>query len=740
MAYDNRGRWIPDEDEFKPNIPNLNIPQTPGLTEEERQRAIHAAANQPGGGFISSGNRQMLVTPTGTATNFPTDRDVGIELPPGQQAPLGAVSTPATRPMQPAPVPQPTYPALTTNTQVDAEVLNAMKGIPIDKTTGQPVISSWEATQLGFKIQRGGKEAAEAQRILQEKGISATSDILTNVPPEITRMKEMKTRLTPVERKIVEQDRTRANVIRTQLIQQREQAYQEDVRKMAYDTAQAKLGVEKLRSVEIQGQIDLDAETLLGKQLEREIKGIELQDIKEMRELINPDTVKANELAGATSVEEYKQTWDEGMRLSSRYGFPEPVRNQLHLGVLASSYDSPVELAKDVEGMKDFPEDVIGVRGGDVAKYMPDIQEAIFNNLPPDQAVEQILKDSGKEPTDKGYPQLALNIAAGVWKEYKDAGEAARAEAQAKIKISDAQQVNKFVTQATPLVQQAAMPDVVKSILASKRNMMDKLLDKSETALAKKMGYSPGLQKKAFGGVGIIPRLAEVMSPEQIKQDVFDYLIQENWNDKQFVNFMIDQKGKPSSQRDPKLEIFADSIVAPFNEGKKKALEEAEKEQVKRDKIIQDNEKKNLFTEFDDKGNAVEFGTPEEAEQYRRASSWGKEAIAENAKARIRYRLGNEADRTHLENRLDKITARVAADRANIYISEDEKEIRETTNQPIIDEIKAELDRLDRIDVKLITPPPPEDNELPVMTPEEALNAPIGTRFRGIDGRIRTRQ
>lgn len=134
------------------------------------------------------------------------------------------------------------------------------------------------------------------------------------------------------------------------------------------------------------------------------------------------------------------------------------------------------------------------------------------------------------------------------------------------------------------------------------------------------------------------------------------------------------------------------------------------------------------------------MGTPEEAEQYRRAPSWGKEAIAENAKARIRYRLGNEVNRTHLENRLDKIMARMAADRANIYLSEDEKEIREATNQPIIDEIKAEIDRLDRINVKLSTPPPSEDNELPMLTLEEAQNAPIGTRFRGVDGRIRTRQ
>ena len=72
-----------------PNYPNLNIPETPNLTDEERKRAIAASANQMGLGYGMSGDKTMIMGQGGTATNFPTARDVGQQPNMGLQNALG---------------------------------------------------------------------------------------------------------------------------------------------------------------------------------------------------------------------------------------------------------------------------------------------------------------------------------------------------------------------------------------------------------------------------------------------------------------------------------------------------------------------------------------------------------------------------------------------------------------------------------------------------------------------------
>jgi hypothetical protein len=313
----------------------------------------------------------------------------------------------------------------------------------------------------------------------------------------------------------------------------------------------------------------------------------------------------ANAIVTAATLKDTNATWPDLKAVSENYNVPKDTIAKLYNGRAATTYDNPLEFVRDI-GIK-MPDLVPITKINPLdASTTELIQTANQNNRPPDQALREILKDLGVNKGDKNYVQTALDVAYGIQQVYNEVGDTAKQNAGVRIVESNAQQVNKFVAQATPLVQQAATPDVVKSILASKQGAMNQLLTASEMAKTggtQEAGYSFGLRNKAFAGVGINPRLAETMTPEQIKQTVFDYLIQENRNDKAFVNFMVDQKNSPPSQRNPQLEMFADSIVAPFNEGRKKALEEAEKEQVKREKIVQDYADKEQEVYFDpDKG------------------------------------------------------------------------------------------------------------------------------------------
>jgi hypothetical protein len=313
----------------------------------------------------------------------------------------------------------------------------------------------------------------------------------------------------------------------------------------------------------------------------------------------------ANAVVTAANLKDINATWPDLKAVAENYNVPKDTIAKVYNGRAATTYDNPLEFVRDIGIKTDELGPITKINPLD-ASTTELIQTANQNNRPPDQALKEILKELNISKGDKNYVQTALDVAYGIQQVYNEAGNTAKQNAQETIAESNVQQGNKAVAQMTPLAQQVVMPDVVNSILASKQGAMDELLTASEMSKqggTQEAGYSFGLRNKAFGRVGVNPRLAEIMSPEQIKQTVFDYLIQENRNDKQFVNFMVDQKNRPASQRDAKLEMFADSIVAPFNKGKKEALAEAEKEQVKRDKIAQDYADKEQEVYFDPKND-----------------------------------------------------------------------------------------------------------------------------------------
>lgn len=543
---------------------------------------------------------------------------------PEEQAPLTLTAMPAARPIPaiapaitptvaPAPAPAPAQPAitaLTTNAQMEAASRNA---VGLGRLTDA---NKAMAARLAIQTREGGPRAIEAQKQLTNLGVTATTGYLLGETNQMTRAKEMRAAVSPMtlppaQRKLAEADYNRAYAIYNQ---QREQAYADDVRKMTYDTAQAKLGNERLKTIEVQGKIALNTENVLDKQLERqdklakapyelakartqaELDAIQLQNTRDMQAPINPDTAKADELMAAPTIDKYKQTWDQGLSLAARYNIPEPVRNELHLGVLASSYDSPVELAKD-SGAK-IDEEITSVSQSNVAKYAPDIAAAIANNTPPDQAVEQILRDSGKDPSDKGYPQLALNISAGVWKQYKDAGEAAMAEAKAAKVYSDALNRQKAVTQIAQQIPLMSIAGGWNDIVASTQKRLDRL------ALVRGMktgivGEQQGVLAEAGirreFGLGASEQYTKTTS-EQIKSMIINHMADLAGNDPSYKAWLADQAINPDSEVSRLLTMG----VNEARKGQKSEMEEQEKQQAERKVIEKEALATGLFPAYPD--------------------------------------------------------------------------------------------------------------------------------------------
>jgi len=673
---------------------------------------------------------------------------------------------------QPAPAPaQPIVNALTSNAQLDEISRNATglgKLAPTDTVM---------AARLALQAREGGPRGAEAQKQLSELGVTASTGHLLGETNQMAHAKEMQARvdmqaLPPGQRKIAEADYNRSLAIHTQL---REQAYADDTRKMAYDTMQAKLGNENLRAKEIQGNINLDTQKYSENELMRpvmeamkaeELKKLRLSNVSEslkiereteLNKLIpseepQPTTQLKNQVVVAPTIDKYEQTWEQGLSLAARYNIPEPVRNQLHLGVLASSYDSPVELAKDVKGMKDFPEGVVGVSGSDVADHVSEVRNFIANNVPPDQAVEQMLKDSGKDPTDKGYPQLALNISASVWKEYKAAGDAALAETKTTfIPQAETQQRNQAVTRIAPLIQQTETPEVVQAILASKRKALGQALLRAKTLQRSGTDYAGiGIAKEseAYGKVGMSPLEAESTEPEQIKKDVLTYLLNET-KDPQAKAYFADQLNPAT--RDPALNPFLDALIVPFNKGYKAAKEKEAKEQDKQATIRQEyqDEKKygrKMFVVFPDpksSQNPKVFRSEAEAIIWEGLDSKDRAIYEAKEKDEIKRsvlsRLGNE---TYI-NATDAVRKSVDQFRAAFETNDVDAMQKMMLYTP-----QQQQERYETIIKKYFTPiesatPTPAEQpatDLPKLTLEQARDAKSGTKFIGTDGAVHTRK
>lgn len=608
-----------------------------------------------------------IYTPQQSVTNVPVNpalqqAQTGFQvIPQGQPIPLVAPTL-----AQPAPAPtQPLVNALTSNAQLDALSRNP-PNTPgrLNSTTGQPELDPLTAKRLALTAQQGGPAGDKAHQQLQDYGIAASTNAILGKSPEMIHAMNQKAAmdeqsLPPAERKLAEKDRARAMAIHTQ---QREQAYADDVRKMKYDTEQEKLGLEKDRRTEVQGMIGLHAEEMIDKQLDRQRKAamapyelskakteaernaIQLKNEQDVQALINPDTAKANELMAAPTIDKYEQTWEQAQGMAARYNIPEPVKNQLHLGVLASSYDSPVELAKDVKGMTGFPEGITGVSGSDVAKHIPEINDAIANNLPPDQAVEQILKDSGKDPTDKGYPQLALNISTGVWKHYKDAGTAAMKEAQATKVQSDIQNSQKASDQITQKIPQLATAEGWNDIVASTQKRLDRLdlVRGMKSAVGSEQGVLAEAGVRSTLGLGA-PAQYSKMTESEIKDMLITHLFGSAENDKPLQAWLADQKTNP----DPAFQRLLTMGVQEARKGIKEADFKEAEEKDKFDKAAKENAAEGLYTAKSPEGKPVSFSTKAEWNDYIHSGTFTQEGIKQATEAMTKIEAmmppGNEA-------------------------------------------------------------------------------------------------
>jgi hypothetical protein len=587
---------------------------------------------------------------------------------------------------------------------------------------------------------------------------------------------------TPLLRKVGTADYERAYGI---LSQERERAYADQVSKFRYDTEQAKLGNEKLTATKIQGDIDKNVQDLADKQLAAKFKledrpfdidkrDAELRQAQTKAEAdaiklkwdraeaaqgeqagLLPSTVKAEELQAAPSISDVKLSWDDAATLAVRFGLSDTVRNGVFLGVLASSYRSPMELVKDFSNVKDFPADVIGVKSSDVAKHLPDIKEAFLANIPPDQAGEKLLAESGKQPGDKGYDQLALNIAAGLDSYYKEMGNAEKANAAAQIAQSNAAS-----KQATMIAVQDKLPSLATE--AGMRAMVSSTMAKVNalSRIREAGGLGKGLATTGIqGSLGLgAPEQYAAMTDGEIRTMILSNVMGDVPKGSAQAQYIIDQMSRPDTELSRLLTLGVQEARKGLSEMQIKDAKDREE----REKVEEDNKKLNLITLWDDKGKPVTFQNDstgqKKAELYKHLGTWGQEALASSEKERMDYALGNQKRRAHLESRYDRIMKQMDDTTSLVQkgqISEAEGKLRDKRNGKLINDILDELGKLDKTDdvteTSVVTPQQattptitatpgmttPSVGEVPFMTPEQAGKAAPGTKFKDDKGNIR---
>lgn len=360
---------------------------------------------------------------------------------------------------------------------------------------------------------------------------------------------------------------------------------------------------------------------------------------------VTPATT-ANTLLGVESIRDANPAWDNLASISVSHNVPLNTINQLYVGRLSATYDTPMEMMQDI-GINPPNTDIVAINAVDM-QTTGLIDDALAKNMPPDKALKQVITDLGLDKASKEYKQKTVDLAYAVMKRYNDAGEAALKDAQAAIAAHNERMAQSAASQLQSIPQQVSTSAGVLAILNSTQQAMQDLLTASESAKAGGTGsapYSAMLEEKAYGKAGISPMMAEAMQPEQIRKAVMQHLIKENEGDLQFTSWMQDQAGKPPAQRDPRLETFLDAIVTPFNKGYEQARQEEIKKAEQRDKITMDNLEKGLTTEWNEQGKPVTFSDPARAEEYRRADTAKRREIAARETADILAWKGNETFR-----------------------------------------------------------------------------------------------
>ncbi len=649
-------------------LPNLPLQQLP---------TPFSPQDQVSGGMIQSGDRTMAVTPVATFTNFLTGRDIGVV--PQQKTPLATTPTPV-------PLPPPIT-ALTRNAQIEDMARQATGLGPLD-ATGKPVLDPVMAANLAQQTRQGGPIGARAQQQLQDLGITASTGILLGETNEMQRAKRQQAIvngqiLPPAERKLFEQDQARAKAI---LTTQRDRLWEEDKKKMEFDIKQAELGYKQAQIAKTYYDINKETQTAANeaimfpinkaiKETELSKTGAELKRDAEFDAYLSgteqpprpqPTTQTANEVEKANTISDVKQTWNQTQNLATRFNIPDNTRNRLFLGELVSSYDNPMELVRDV-GVE-LPETIASVSQSKIADYANDIRDAIAANLPPDEAVKKILADSKMEPTDKGYPQLAMDVATGVWQTYKNEGETALTESKATINQSKAATRSNVAAQTAALVQQLPYADAFRNMITTRQEAVSQALrlrDAAEASGTKWAGRTPEFQAKVLEQFGLNKMLYSDQDSDTIKSMILTNLMESNKGNPSIQGYIADQMTKEN--RDPALEQFLDAGVIQFREGKKSAQAEYEKTQKEHKAEDETNDKQGYFT-FRDPDGKVKALIPKDSEGVAEMAilkdlpTWAQDAVIEGAKergVRITQKLAEEVKRDAQVEKYSKSNDRI---------------------------------------------------------------------------------
>jgi hypothetical protein len=374
------------------------------------------------------------------------------------------------------------------------------------------------------------------------------------------------------------------------------------------------------------------------------------------------------------------------------------------------------------------------IRKINVTAHSIAIQEALDKKLSPDVALKEILRESGKEPTDKGYPQMALDIAFGIWRAYQDAGNMALPNFRAAITNAQGNTLARIAPQITAVAQNVTEPEGVKELLIGQQQRMDSLMLKSEVAQAGGTGMaplSPLLKSRAFTEMGLPPVFKD-MSAEEIKTTVLLNLMDKNRGNPQVVADLTDQLNPVS--RNPEIDRMLDMVPPLWWKGQKSLQEEFAKKDAERKKVADENLKNNLVTAWDNEGKPVTFEqTPEglaNAEAYRKAPAFEKVAIAKNEEARRQHALASTIGNKRFQERpiTEQNDIRDDIDLAKIYL-ESGQEFASPETAPLLekygattlDELKVVINEVAKMNGLPGIPEPQEENEPPGIV-EKALD------------------
>jgi hypothetical protein len=738
----------------------------------DQNQEAQAAAGQGGFGLVTSGNREMIVGPgnAATTTNFATGRDIPGPVATLEEATERArqASIKASQPATLAPnAAEPVIHGLQNNAQVkDASYRAAGTVGNIDPTTGQPTLDAMTVYRLGLQAKQGGKAGAQAQQTLLENGITASSDILTNTPANLShqQMQILATNpnsLPPDKRKVLAADQARANTIMTQ---RQNATYAAETRAIEEATRLRKVGKEEADLAHTQA---LTAQTTqktrmdaLTAPLDYEIKKAELQNkvdthtasVAEQKMLddilagvtqpapAQQITSDENALLSTTDLEKVKIPYNQVRAVAAENNISPAVADAFSMGELTHSFASPVELmqAVDVNLKEGTVPTVVGV---EVNAYTQEAQDTFSENIEPEKAVKKIAADSGLDPTDANYAQSILNISAAVMKVYDENGKAALPEIQAGIQQKRIQNRQTIEARYPALEASLKTPGGIIEVIKDSENAATqaaKLYEQTQLNTKAKQ-LAPGVKEKWLESYGLNNVVFSDPTTPEIEQMVINHLIKLSPKSEKYLTDQLNAETK-----DPGLQRFLDGATLAFREGHKSARAEVEQKQkavkAEQDAIIKENLVNKLNTSFY-RGQPVTFLQTEQgiADQaaFDAADDNGKALTAAKAARDIKLSLlpeGNQEWQALTPTSKVKVMERI--DDA-VILSEDEiyKKYNVLSKDDFVKNVQALQTQFGLLPKAKPGTTQTTATEPPVMTPEEVKAAPARTPYLTTDGR-----